>query len=200
MDSLDEWRRLQELYARMNEGELELIANEAYDLTDVARPLLKDEISRRGLAIQLRTERSARPQVIETGTERFDPADLELETMGEWLSRDDANKIKEFLTESGVPCYWGPDLVENPNDVRIPFEKGVEMKVRSDDAPRVRGSIALLFPEGQDPDGAREFIVLCPKCHSSEIVFRDLDAATKFNWSCDACGHQWNDDGIEQEA
>jgi hypothetical protein len=199
MDSLEEWRRLQELYSRMNEGELEVIANEACDLTDVARSLLKDEISRRGLAIQLRTARSAHSQMVETRTEGFDPADLELETMGEWVSREDANKIKEFLTESGVPCYWGPDLVENPTDVRIPFEEGVEMKVRTDDVPRVRGGIALLFPKDAEAD-ARDFSVLCPRCHSPEIVFQDLDATAKFYWSCDACGYQWNDDGVEQEA
>jgi hypothetical protein len=29
-------------------------------------------------------------------------------------------------------------------------------------------------------------------------VFHDVDEKTaKFHWSCDACGHEWDDDGVE---
>ena len=56
MDQAEEWRRLpgKEFYAGMNDGELEVVAIEAYDLTDAAKPLSKDEIARRGLKIQFR--------------------------------------------------------------------------------------------------------------------------------------------------
>ena len=48
-------------------------------------------------------------------------------------------------------------------------------------------------------DWDQERICTCPKCHSEEIVFQELDAKTAtFNWSCDACGHVWNDDGVER--
>jgi rubrerythrin len=47
----------------------------------------------------------------------------------------------------------------------------------------------------------------CPKCHSEEIVFEGRAAEpgskpgpdAKFDWHCDACGHVWEDDGIEEE-
>jgi hypothetical protein len=47
--------------------------------------------------------------------------------------------------------------------------------------------------------------VYCPKCRSDEIVFEGRAAAAgtepgpdaKFDWHCDACGHVWEDDGIE---
>ena len=37
MDQAEEWRRLKEFYAGMNDGELEVVASEAYDLTDAAK-------------------------------------------------------------------------------------------------------------------------------------------------------------------
>jgi DNA-directed RNA polymerase subunit M/transcription elongation factor TFIIS len=51
---------------------------------------------------------------------------------------------------------------------------------------------------------------VCPRCKSPEIVFLGLDAEPKdpaegatadssFNWRCDACGHRWKDDGVEQQ-
>jgi hypothetical protein len=46
----------------------------------------------------------------------------------------------------------------------------------------------------------------CPKCRSEEIVFdrrevepgREPGPDAKFDWHCDACGHVWEDDGIEE--
>lgn len=190
MDSPEEWRRLKELYARMNEGELEGVANEAYDLTDIARPLLKDEIARRGLKIPLRTERGrpVKPAV------RADPSRLELAVASTLWELSDARKVKEFLDAAGVPSYWGPDNADVPDELN--FEGGVDVAVREEDLSRVRSTIAQMVP--QDPHDEKEFRFVCPKCHSPEIVFQELDAKTaKFNWSCDACGHEWNDDGVE---
>lgn len=67
------------------------------------------------------------------------------------------------------------------------------------------------------PEDDIGFNVLCPQCHSPEVVFQGREmgatdnpetvddtqeeegppADAKFNWSCDACGYQWQDDGIE---
>ena len=58
MDSLDpveESRRLQERYARLSDDELQAVADEGYDLTDLAKQTLQAEILGRGLHIQLRS-------------------------------------------------------------------------------------------------------------------------------------------------
>jgi len=39
IDIAQEWRRLQDLYAGMSEEELEAIADEGYELTDIANKL-----------------------------------------------------------------------------------------------------------------------------------------------------------------
>jgi len=98
-------------------------------------------------------------------------------------------------------------------------QRGLNVKLR--DAPPAAPAAETLDesddlldspqPEPEDteePEEEEDYVAVCPKCHSSEIVFqgRDAEPATgstnesKFNWSCDACGHQWKDDGIEEEA
>jgi len=191
MDSLEEWQRLKELYAGMNEGELEVVANEAYDLTEIARPLLKDEIARRGLKIPLNTERGRR---VAAPVESVDPLRLDLAVAGTFWDLNDARKVKVFLESAGVPSFWGLENVDAPDGLN--FEEGVDLTVREEDLSRVRSVIAQLVPP--EPHDEKEFSFVCPKCHSPEIVFQELDATAKFNWSCDACGHAWNDDGVEQ--
>jgi hypothetical protein len=199
MDQLDEWQRLRELYARMNEGELEVVAAEAYDLTDVARPLLKDEIARRGLKIQLRTERPKRGVKLQPVTDRR-VIDLDLEGMYTFTTLEEARRVKQFLNASGVPCFWGPDNVDDPGGLAVSIDDGLAMKVRTDDVPRVRAGLRQLFEgEPSEPD-AGDCNFVCPKCHSPEIIFHDVDGQAKYNWSCDACGHSWKDDGVESEA
>jgi DNA-directed RNA polymerase subunit M/transcription elongation factor TFIIS len=194
MDQSDEWQRLRELYACMNEGELEVVANEAYDLTDVARPLLKDEIARRGLKIQLLTERPKRgaAPVLSTG---FDPSKLDLVVARTFWTQDAARSAKAFLTEAGIPCYFGPDNVETVEDLKCGFDDGVDLTVREEDYSRVVAALAQLIPREQ-LSGEEDFSIDCPKCHSPEIMFHDVDEGAKYSWSCDACGHEWKDDGV----
>ncbi len=194
MDQLDEWQRLRELYARMNEGELEVVANEAYDLTDVARPLLKDEIARRGLQIQLRTERPKRGAAPVLST-AFDPSKLDLVVARTFWTQEAAQNAKAFLADAGIPCYFGPDNVENIEDLKGGFDEGVDLTVREEDYSRVVATLAQLIPREPGSDD-EDLSVDCPKCHSPEIVFHDVDEGAKFNWSCDACGYEWTDDGV----
>jgi transposase-like protein len=48
-----------------------------------------------------------------------------------------------------------------------------------------------------------EASVRCPRCHSSEIVLEDTEpvreggSSQRFQWTCDACGSQWEDEGLE---
>ena len=53
-----------------------------------------------------------------------------------------------------------------------------------------------------------DLAIRCPKCHSTEVVFERLlsepasardNSSSKFEWTCDSCGHQWEDEGIVTE-
>src|SRR3569832_941329 len=56
LDPPAEWNRLSQLYRGKSDDELENIAAEAYDLTDIAREVLASEIRERHLPIELTLE------------------------------------------------------------------------------------------------------------------------------------------------
>jgi hypothetical protein len=62
IDRVEEWRRLKDQYAAMSDGELEAIANDGWELTDVAQQALQGEISSRSLKVQLKAAPSPAPE------------------------------------------------------------------------------------------------------------------------------------------
>ena len=53
IDPEQERQRLAEFYSQQMDGELEKVAEQAYELTDLARQALRAEMSRRGLSARL---------------------------------------------------------------------------------------------------------------------------------------------------
>ena len=213
MDTIDqaaEWRRLQELYREKSDDELEAIAPQAYELTDVALDVLQREIASRGLKIEVCNTPPPPPEPA-TGdnpeAEEVRPDDYELVAAYRVWDRGEAEKIKKIYEEAGVACYLGPKLVENVADYKGSYERGVEFKVRALDEQRAMAAIRWAFRDEPDPPPGeqRDSDYRCPKCKSDEIVFENLEKETpdqpdylsKFHWHCDACGHEWEDDGVE---
>jgi DNA-directed RNA polymerase subunit M/transcription elongation factor TFIIS len=210
-----EWRRLSEVYAAMNEDELQAVADDAYELTDIAKQVLQAEISHRGLSIELKKQAPASEdqEPVYDDANYAPPPEEDLEELQRVWNMDEAKDIKSRLDAGSVPSYLGPESVDDIRLLRASFERGVAVKVRISDSQRAMGVLANSYrpPEGEapadEPDDV-EYEVHCPKCHSTEIVFQSLepDPATKsafdskFNWSCDACGHRWKDDGMESES
>lgn len=209
-----EWRRLSEVYAAMTEDELQAVADDAYELTDIAKQVLQAEISHRGLPIELRKQAPASEdqEPVHDEANYAPPPEEDLEELQRVWDMDEAKDIKSRLDAGSVPSYLGPESVDDIRLLRASFERGVAVKVRISDSQRAMGVLANSYrpPEGEapteEPDD-EEYEVRCPKCHSTEVVFQslDLDPVTKsafdskFNWSCDACGYQWKDDGMESE-
>jgi DNA-directed RNA polymerase subunit M/transcription elongation factor TFIIS len=200
----EESRRLQELYAHLTDEEVQSVADDAYQLTDVAKQVLQVEIRGRGLRIQLK-DRSTPPRV-DQGERDFDPSDLDLVVAHRVWDLSEARQVKGILDDAGIPSYLGPDNIENVEAFKSSFENGVDLKVTYIDNQRALRAISQSLPPG--PEGEKEYVALCPKCHSDEIVFEDRDTPLNagpafdegFNWSCEGCGYRWKDDGIEHEA
>jgi DNA-directed RNA polymerase subunit M/transcription elongation factor TFIIS len=225
MQNLDqEWRELSERYEQMTEEELQLLANEAYELTDMAKEILQSEVARRSLKIKLLTE----PPAVAGGAvpefsdnDDFDPVDLDLVEMTPVWDMEDARRVKGILDNSGVPSYYGPDNTENVETLsplfaaaasetaRRGYEVGIAVKVPrrySNQAARAFANWAADHPPNDpDPTAEADYTAQCPKCRSPEIVFEGVDgsapnpAEAAFKWHCDACGHTWSDDGVEEE-
>jgi DNA-directed RNA polymerase subunit M/transcription elongation factor TFIIS len=122
----------------------------------------------------------------------------------------EARKVQFILEASHIPSCLGPDNLENADAFEPGFEGEVDVKVCDFHLGRAQKVLDQYLPEQKEPEvpDDTDFTAHCPKCHSTEIVFQatdeepadDADSSPKSGWSCDACGHQWNDDDIEAEA
>jgi len=61
IDPEQERRRLADFYSSQMDGELQKVARQAYELTDIAREALRAELARRGLSAALVEQRPVPP-------------------------------------------------------------------------------------------------------------------------------------------
>jgi DNA-directed RNA polymerase subunit M/transcription elongation factor TFIIS len=194
-DQAEEHRRLEELYAQMSDEQLAAMDGKIEDLTDIAQRVLRAEISKRRLDAQV-------PDV-----PRGDFAPREEELTRVWVAKDsaEAESVMGTLESAGIPACLGTEKMEYVNGS---FEEKPVVKVVTWDQGRALELLRQSFPQEQEPEPEEDpgGLPVCPKCHSPDIVFQGLDtkpapdAKTRYNWTCDACGHQWRDDGLEQLA
>jgi hypothetical protein len=182
MESLDQQLREQkENYEHMTEDELCSLAEDAYDLTEIAREALQAVLSEKGISVQLRLERPP------SRSPRAEPPDDEDLVIFSWPpSTEAAGRTMTILAAAGIPSF-------------------LNLEVRADDLKRAHAALDRADEE-EEPQAEKDFAILCPKCCSTKVVLKgrnpDLVASSpiaKFQWSCDACGHQWVDEGIAQE-
>lgn len=187
-EDFDAHERLQRLYADMSDSKLLEMAEHIDDLTDVAQRALNDEISKRGIATQ-HAEQETAPVLLDPG---------ELVAIFEAKDRDEAQRVADILENAGIASVVTTEKIEYVDGVE---DKPV-VKVVYVERSRALAVLHEALPREEEED-APQFAV-CPTCHSPDIVLQSLDtqpgdtANTQYNWSCDACGHQWIDDGLEQ--
>jgi hypothetical protein len=210
MESLDQQLREQkENYEHMTEDELCTVAEDAYDLTDIAREALQAVITERGFDIRLKLEPPApvpgEPPEDDEGLINFQWPD----------NADHAWRWMKCLTAAGIPSFLGPDNVMHLEEFQGKFDGPVSLKIRDVDRTRALDAVARARAraradddnEEKDAEEEKDYAILCPKCHSAQVVLQGREPelknphfTAKFQWSCDACGHQWVDEGNTQEA
>jgi hypothetical protein len=180
MESLDQqWQQLKERYAQMTKDELAALAQQAGDLTDVAQEALQAVIMEKGVDIRLKMD----------PLEPLPREDEDLVIFTLPPSAKDAWSIMKTLAAAGIPSF-------------------LSLEVRADDVKRAHAALERATDEEvkeADPDN-KDYAILCPKCRSAKVILQrrtsTLGASprgVKFQWSCDACGHQWMDDGWVQQ-
>jgi DNA-directed RNA polymerase subunit M/transcription elongation factor TFIIS len=212
-DPSEQWRRFKETYSRMSEDELQVVANDAYDLIEIAREALRDEISGRGLNIRLKNTPSPQRSRAPATTTGLDSADSVVVFVRRVSGLPEARRVQSILEASNIPSCLGPDNLENADAFEPGFEGEVDVKVCDIDLRRAKKVLDRYLPPERESDEPEEqesadWVAKCPKCHSTEIFLQgtdeesanDADSIPKSGWSCDTCGHQWNDDDIEVES
>lgn len=209
IDIQREWRKFAEAYAGMGDEELDSLAGQAYELTDLAKEALQAEIKTRGMKVVWAETPPTQPEPDENGPRGdLDPGELNLLPVTRVWDATSARDTMKTLYEAGILAYLGPENVEEVNQFHGDFESGVDVRVREVDGQRARAALAKAARETRDDVATQEqYIARCPKCHSEEIVFEELVPAAgttesaqgeKFRWRCDTCGHEWEDDGVEE--
>lgn len=134
-----------------------------------------------------RTVAAIRPQEDEDGSGEAEP-----EVVAWAWDGAGANPFLQALSQAGIPAC-------------------LEVRVRDIDRQKAYRAISPVR-DGEDEDDFvwdKPYVAHCPKCHSEEIVFEEMVAAAsatgsgeskKFRWRCDACGHEWVDDGVEEQS
>jgi len=102
----------------------------------------------------------------------------------------------------------GVEKATGVDQVTSNYTKGVGVQIMRIGVPWARQAMQHYEPLN-DPDWEKEpeakdddLAIHCPKCHSTEVIFADTTTEPhaqdeKFKWTCDSCGHQWEDDGVE---
>ena len=156
MDSIvGESERLRARYAALTEDELQAVAGDAYELTDVARQALQSEILRRGLDIRLQPA----PAPSAAGqTEEFDPADFDLVVVQRAGDSEQARKVMGILHGASIPCYLGPDNLEDVDAFHSSVDEGVDIKVREVDHQHAQRALSPALP----PEPGHRCRLRCP--------------------------------------
>ena len=181
MESVEQqFLQLKEDYEQMTEGELYALAEKAYALPENAREALQAVITEKGIDIWLKLPLAP-----------LAPEDEDLVVFRREPNIKEAEWTMKALAAAGIPSFLCLEV--RAHDVKrahAAFERAIEDLIEEED------------PEVEK----KEFAILCPKCRSAKVVMKGqyIDLAespprVKFQWSCDACGHQWVDYGFAQE-
>lgn len=199
-----ERHRLSELYAHMSDGELREIADDAVDLTDIARQVLGEEIGKRGLDIRL----AESPAVT-----AFESRDMV--TLRQFRDLPQALLAKGLLDSAGIECRLVDENMIRMNWFISGVLGGIRLQVSRDDLEEAETLLSEPIPEGFDIEGLGKYQQpQCPHCGSFDIAhhaglderfalpalwFAAIPIPIRRNqWKCQSCGAKWRDSQLEE--
>jgi len=225
IDPDEERRRLTHFYAGQMDGELEKVARQARELTDLAREALQAELLKRGLTAQL-VEGPAIPPA--PRARPGDPplaAPIEPPPEGKFEQRrmvairqfrdlPEALLAKGSLDSAGIESALGDENIVRMDWLWSNLMGGVKLLVDSDDAAAAQEILSQPIPENFEVDGLGGYQQpRCPKCGSLDVNFQELDPAAYLSmavslpipfhrraWRCHSCNAEWEEDGVQDDS
>jgi len=198
-----ERRRLADLYAGMSDGELDAIAQDSAELTDVARQALAEERSRRHTALAIDEE--AQPPAEHIAWE-------DLVVVKQFRDLPEALLAKGSLESAGIECFFADDNMVRMDWFWSNLVGGVKLCVRPEDAEAATELLEQRVPEDFEVEGVGHFQQpACPQCQSLDISYETLNKPLAYTsawigvpipvprqrWKCHSCQAEWEDEPAE---
>lgn len=195
LDPEKERLRLVEHYSREFDGRLEQIAAQAYELSEIARQVLREELANRGLSTTLAQEhpvpqsqgakQGIPPESVSPKASEVRGADADeilvdgMVTIRQFRDLPEALLAKGSLESSGIRCAMADDNLVRLDWFYSNAIGGIKLLVHSEDAAEAEQILDQPIPEHFDVAEVGEYEQpRCPSCDSLDISFRELDPAT----------------------
>lgn len=211
IDPEQERKRLADFYSRQLDGRLEKVAGEAYELSDLAKEVLKAELVKRGLSVEL-AKRAPVPikktsQPLDPQTANADGAKGELVTIRQFRDLPEALLAKGSLDSAGIKCALVDDNVVRMDWFWSNAMGGVKLLVDQEEVAAAEEILAQPIPEQFDVSGVGEYEQpRCPRCFSLDINFQGTAPVSyvvkipiyRHAWRCRACDLEWEDNSAKE--
>jgi hypothetical protein len=223
IDPDQERRRLAEFYSQQMDGELEKVAGQAYELTELALEALRTEIAKRGLGVEFVEDAPVPPApAASPGDPPPDPSpaeplpDGELEmrkmvTIRNFRDLPTALLAKGSLDSAGIDCVLVDDNVVRLDWFWSNAIGGIKLEVDAENVEAANEILEQPIPDGFDVEGIGEYRQPhCPQCQSLDVTFKELNRPVSYitvwlhvpipvyrrAWRCLSCNVEWEDDGV----
>jgi hypothetical protein len=199
-----ERERLTQVYGALTDEEIEEIAADSSNLTDIAREVLTAEVSRRRLNIQI-SDLHPIPDHAAIGN---------LVVIQSFRDLPEALLAKGGLESAGIDCVLADDNFTRLDWFISNAIGGVKILVNKGDADAAIEILRQGVPEAIELDDSEEYIQpVCPECQSLDVSLADSDRPaahlTSFlldvpfhphsnRWKCNSCGIEWDPDPLEK--
>lgn len=197
IDPEQERQRLAAFYAGQLDGELEKVAGEAYELSDLASGALRAELERRGLCVDLAEHAPVpvkkAPQPGDPPEERaaeVHPSEQGLPVSGGTGDAHEVVAIRKFrdlpeallakgsLESSGIECTLADDNMVRMDWFYSNAIGGIKLLVNAEDAESAEQILSQPIPEHFDVSDVGVFEQpKCPQCGSLDVNFRELQSS-----------------------
>jgi Putative prokaryotic signal transducing protein len=137
----DESRRLAERYASMSDGELELIAATACDLTEEAVAALRAEVNQRKLDVDV---------VTQAPTEGAEVVTDDVVTIARYRDIGEAMFAKSLLEDAGIECFLADENTVRMNWLYANAIGGMRLQVRASDADDAQAILSSPPADGEE--------------------------------------------------
>jgi ribosomal protein L37AE/L43A len=210
-DTIADWQSLTKLYSEMGDGELLALDAEIADLTELARQVLRDEMSKRRLerpsaakAAKGPSERVAAswpdrsadaPAGEDESWQSDQPREYSWKTpLCECESGEIAWQLQQALREAGIENW-----IDGPRHANVLEMSHAQILVAADQLEEAQEIAARPIPQAIVEQSRMEVPdyepPLCPACGAEDPVLESADPANA--WLCEACGKQWTESGKE---